>query len=223
MNFSGPHPYFDACRELLDRYDGVAFPEPVGAPPSPHDHQAIRRSYAAKIEGIDDWIGWIRDAVERRGESDRTLFAFAADHGEMLGEQGLWDKGQPHDGSVRVPLAVSGPGVDPGRWSDAPVEVIDLAATFVEAAGAEPPSGWDSRSLWPLLSGSARRTRPVAESAFGEWRLRTDGRWKLIERAAAAPELYDLWNDPAERHDVAHRHPRIVDRLKSTRGRHPSD
>jgi len=223
VNFSGPHPYFDACRELLDRYDGVAFPEPAGAPPSAHDHQAIRRSYAAKIEGIDDWIGWIRDAVERRGEADRTLFAFSADHGEMLGERGLWDKGQPHEGSVRVPLAVSGPGVDAGRWSDAPVETIDLAATFVEAAGAESPAGWDACSLWPLLSGSARRTRPVAESAFGDWRLRTDGRWKLIERSAAAAELYDLWNDRAERHDVAHRHPRIVDRLRSKQGRKPSD
>ena len=214
VNFSGPHPYFDACGELLDRYDGVAFPEPADAAPSVHDHQAIRRSYAAKIEGIDDWIGWIWDAVERRGEADDTLFAFSADHGEMLGERGLWDKGQPLEGSVRVPLAVSGPGVDAGRWSDAPVETIDLAATFVEAAGAEPPAGWDACSLWPLLSGGAQRTRPVAESAFGDWRLRTDGRWKLVERAAATAELYDLWNDPTERHDVADRHPRIVDRLR---------
>ena len=69
VNFSGPHPYFDACQELLDRYDGVAFPEPAEAPPSPHDHQAIRRSYAAKLEGIDDWTGWIWDAVQRRGEA----------------------------------------------------------------------------------------------------------------------------------------------------------
>ena len=181
-----------------------------------HDHQAIRRSYAAKIEGIDDWIGWIWDAVERRGEAPGTLFAFSADHGEMLGERGLWDKGQPLEGSVRVPLAVSGPGVDGGRWSDAPVETIDLAATFVEAAGAEPPAGWDACSLWPVLSGGAQRTRTVAESAFGDWRLRTDGRWKLVERAAATAELYDLWNDPTERHDVAHRHPRIVDRLRGS-------
>ena len=166
-----------------------------------------------RSEGIDDWIGWIRDAVERRGEADDTLFAFSADHGEMLGAGGLWDKGQPHEGSVRVPLAVSGPGVDAGRWSDAPVETIDLAATFVEAAGAEPPTGWDACSLWPLLSGRTRRTRPVTESAFGDWRLRTDGRWKLVERRAATAELYDLWNDAAERHDVADRHPRIVDRL----------
>lgn len=115
---------------------------------------------------------------------------------------------------MRVPLAVSGPGVDAGRWSDAPVETIDLAATFVEAARAEPPAGWDATSLWPPLRGSARRTRPVAESAFGDWRLRTDGRWKLIERPAATAQLYDLWNDPTERHDVADQHPRIVDRLR---------
>ena len=216
VNFSGPHPYFDASRELLDRYRGVAFPDPAEAPASPHDHQAIRRSYAAKIEGIDDWIGWIWDAVERRGEADDTLFVFSADHGEMLGERGLWDKGQPWEPSVRVPLAVTGPGVEPGRRSDAPVELIDVAATVVEAAGAEPPADWDARSLWPLLAGQSERHRTVARSAFGDWCLATDGRWKLVEREAAPATLYDLENDPAERQDVAGRHPGIVDRLRAT-------
>ena len=203
VNLASPHPWFDAAADLLARYGDVDFAPPIDAGDGPNDHALIRRQYAALIEGMDDWIGWIIDRVSQRGELDNTLIVYSSDHGEMLGDHGRWNKGWPEDPSVRVPLVACGPGVPAGVVNDAQIELIDLAATFVELSGAAPIPACDARSFLPVLRGERDTHRDVAISAFGSWRLCTDGRLKLVEQREAPHRLYDLAMDPHEQHDIA--------------------
>jgi arylsulfatase len=212
VNFPGPHEPFDPPAELLARYEGVAFPPPIAGNDSA-DHQAVRRSYAAMISGIDDWVGRLLAAVERRGELGSTLVVFASDHGEMLGDHGRWFKNTWHEPSVHVPLIVAGPGVSRGVCHR-PVELIDLAATLLDAAGVAAPP-WDARSLAPLLADPTTAHRSVTHAALGDWRSVTDGRWKLVAVAGQADRLFDLHADPTEQADVAAAHPELLHRLQA--------
>lgn len=223
VNFPGPHEPFDPPAELQQRYDGVAFPGPVAVPDDapPQDHQQLRRNYAAMCEGIDQWVGRLIDAVEARGELDETLIVFASDHGEMLGDHGRWYKSVWQEGSVHVPLIVAGPGVRQGAVSDASVELIDIAATLMTAAGLDVPEAWDARSLAPILAGAGRDAehRDVQVMALGTWRAACDGRFKRVREEGAADRLFDLDTDPAEASDVISQHPEAADRL--TAALHP--
>ncbi|MEX2389722.1 MAG: sulfatase-like hydrolase/transferase, partial [Phycisphaeraceae bacterium] len=160
VNFPGPHDPFDPPRELQARYDGVAFPEPVAGKAEhlrkdgsavPLNHQQIRRNYAAACEGIDEWVGRIMDKVAQRGELENTVVVFSSDHGEMLGDHGRFLKNVPQEGSVHVPLIIAGPGIQKGAVSDALVELIDISATLLEAAGLECPGDWDALPLGSVL------------------------------------------------------------------------
>lgn len=215
VNFPGPHEPFDPPAELLEGYAGVEFPLPVGTPQRHIDHQAVRRSYAAMIRGIDEWVGRILGEIKRRGETDRTLIVFSSDHGEMLGDHGKWFKQVPEEGSVHVPLIVAGPGVRQGV-SGTPVELIDLAATMLDWAGVAAPAGWDARSLGPVLRGESRKHRDVTLCSLGAWKMAFDGRWKLIFEPGKADRLYDLSTDPAETKNLADGCPDEVSRLKKT-------
>lgn len=237
VNFPGPHEPFDPPLELRQRYDGVTFPGPIPPPDSPsvhlqaerlrraktngevsstdtvNDHQQIRRNYAAMIEGIDEWIGRLVQRITERGELDNTIIVFSSDHGEMLGDLGLWYKCCAFEGSVHVPLICAGPGIRAGATSYDLIEMIDLAATFAELAGLPVPPDWDARSFAPALRGEEFPSRDVQLSSLKDWKMIFDGRWKLIETQGAAPSLFDLANDPAEERDVAKDQPQIVDRL----------
>ena len=198
VNFPGPHEPFDPPAELLRHYDGVAFPGPA-APgldsPTPQDDQALRRAYAAMCEGIDEWVGRLLDAVDRRGETDRTVIVFASDHGEMLGDRGRWSKSVPYEGAVHVPLIVAGPGIAAGQRCDALVELIDIGASVLQWTGCPALADADALPL-PLSPDAPRRAEQF--SGLGVWRMLCDGRHKLITRDGAAAELYDLAADPAE-------------------------
>jgi len=205
VNFPGPHDPFDAPAEFRQRYDDTEFDLPVNPDPNVHadllQHQ--RRSYAACCEHIDELCGRIITKVTKRGELDNTLIIFASDHGEMLGDHGRWTKGVPQEGSVHVPLIAAGPGVSgEGRTCDGLVELIDLAATITDAAGAEPVDGWDSRSLAPMLAGRADGHRDVTLSGLRDWRSAFDGRYKLVTREGKREAVYDLQNDPGETENV---------------------
>lgn len=86
VNFPGPHQLFDPPADVAALYRDTAFPDPVDplGPEDGNDHQAIRRAYAALCTNIDTWIGAILNQLDQRGEADRTLVVFAADHGEVL-------------------------------------------------------------------------------------------------------------------------------------------
>lgn len=242
-NFFDPHHGFGAPKEYLDRYDPAALPAPVtregelaGKPPI--FEEASQRSYAGHARGfveytddelqetkaayyamvslVDDEVGRILDALEREGLADNTMVVFTSDHGEMLGDHQLMLKGPfMYDCAVRVPLIVRWPGhIAQGRRQEL-VQWIDLAPTFLAAAGIEAPPTFQGASLLPLLAGDGEGWRDWALCQYRDsghsydppvhvTMLRHD-RWKLVvhhgqpaSTRKRTGELYDLEADPAE-------------------------
>lgn len=183
------------------------------------DHRVIRAVYWAMCDLIDDVVGQLLDALERTGQREDTIVVFTSDHGELLGDHGIYLKGSFfYEESLRIPLVVSGPEIQDGIETDELVELVDLAPTFVEAAGSDAPQAMQGRSLWPLLTGTVENHR---DSVYAEaydavhWQeptgystmIRTD-EYKLVRHhGVGMGELYDLdenpdtvsnrWNDPA--------------------------
>lgn len=219
VNFDGPHSPEDVTRDMWEGWRAIEFPPPNGADGySRQVNNSIRRNYSAMVENIDRWVGVYLRELEKRGELENTLVVYSSDHGEMLGDHGLWGKMVPYQPSVGVPLIVAGPGVKGNVASDALVSTMDLAATFLDYGGVERPAAMDSRSLRPLLEGKTAHHRDWALSGLGSWRLAYNGRYKLIDGFVPAarrnrfllktsyspaadkapPLLFDLQRDPGE-------------------------
>lgn len=201
VNFPGPHDPYDPPAEVLERYRDVDFPAPVNPtdqPPAHRDPAKDRPNYAACCSNIDEWASRILQAIEARGERDNTIVIFASDHGEMLGDHGRWQKSTWHEASIRVPLIVAGPGITPGKHTDTPVELIDIAATMLAFAGVDVPGEWDARALTGVLDGSTDQHRDFAVSQLGNWRCITSNAWKYIEQRDGTTRFIDLANDPSE-------------------------
>ncbi|MEX0810483.1 MAG: sulfatase-like hydrolase/transferase [Dongiaceae bacterium] len=228
VNFPGPHEPFDPPDELLKSYAGTRFPDPVAPDPAdPSDHQAVRRAYAAMMEGIDQWIGRIIGAVAERGELDRTIVVFSSDHGEMLGDHGKWGKAVAQEGSLRIPLVIAGPGLRRGIVSPALAELADIGATLLDAAGIAPledaPENARARSLLPMLSGRVPETRHRSHqyAALGDWRAVMHEQYKAVRWADGRVALYDLAADPGELADVAAARPAIAGALGQWLAQYP--
>jgi arylsulfatase A-like enzyme len=214
VNFNGPHDPWDITASMEKRWRGVKFPQPV----RPRDldaatHERVRQNYAAMVENIDRRCGDLIEKVRERGEIGNTLIVFSSDHGEMLGDHGLWGKRHPHHGSVGVPLVVWGLDVKKGMTVRGPATTLDLTATFLDYAGARAPDGMDSRSLRPLLAGRAARGREYALSGLEGWRMVTDGRYKYARGWANEPLLFDLREDPGETVNLAGQRREVESRL----------
>ncbi|MEZ4735658.1 MAG: sulfatase-like hydrolase/transferase [Caldilineaceae bacterium] len=185
------------------------------------DAWTLQAAYYAMIKLIDDQLGRILDALEERGQRDKTVIIFTSDHGEMLGDHGLIQKGcRFYEGLVRVPLIWSWPGhFATGLRSDALVELTDKAPTLLELAGQTPPAHMQGKSLLPILTGQAAPDQHrdfvraeyydalgLADGSFAT--MYRDRRYKLVvyhghglgelyDRAADPHEFNDLWDDPA--------------------------
>ncbi|MEM6677734.1 MAG: choline-sulfatase [Pseudomonadota bacterium] len=165
-----------------------------------------RRAYLANVSYFDSKVGALVKTLEQMGELDNTLVIVTADHGDMLGERGLWYKMNFFEASARVPLIMAGPGVAQGTAANA-CSLIDLMPTFLELAGGGPEmlgEPIDGRSLLPLARGEAD---PVDE-AIGEYCAEMTpspvfmirrGALKYIHCDVDPPQLYDLATDPQER------------------------
>ena len=174
-----------------------------------------RQNYAAMIENIDGWCGRLLDAVAARGELDDTVVVYASDHGEMLGDHGRWGKSTWREAAVRIPLVIAAPrGSAAGASTGALVSLHDLAATFLDYAGAAPLPGMDAVSLRPVVEGRRQRHRPVAVAGLADWRMVTDERHKLVVSPAHPPLLFDRETDACEDHDLAAARPEVVDELR---------
>lgn len=216
VNFAGPHDPMDITSSMEKGIRDRKYPAPFGntefdAP----THQRIRQNYTAMVENLDRWTARYIDFLKERGEYENTLIVISSDHGEMLGDRGLWKKRYPWQASVAVPLVIAGPGVSRERVVDHPASILDLTATWLDYAGAAPLPGMDSRTLRPVLEARANNSRDVALSAFGSWRLAFDGRFKLIRGEAESDLLYDLKDDPQESVNLAAKLPQHVHRLSA--------
>ena len=206
------------------------------------DHRLIRAAYLAMVVLIDEQVGRLRAALERTGQAGQTLVIAMSDHGEMLGDHGLYLKGPYfYEPAIRVPLLVAWPGVlTPARRSGALVELVDLAPTLLEAAGLPRAPGMQGRSLWPLLTGQAKldehrddvyceyyHAMPVHQNPPAYATMLRTRRHKLaVMHRLAQGELYDLeqdpgenlnrWNDPACQATKAALLQRLTDRMAWT-------
>jgi len=233
VNFTGPHGPWDITRRMKEEWQDVDFPPAhQGAPGNMKTVNEIRQNYAAMLENIDRNIANMVEEIKRRGEWENTLIVYASDHGELLGDEGRFGKCSPLRGSTHIPLVVSGPGVRRGVYSDALVELQDLAATFVDYAGAglddrsaraASPFA-DSHSLRPVLEGRAAELRDHQRSGLdrdgrhipASWRMIAEDQFKLVVYENSPPQLFDLSNDSWECRDVADHY---KDRVAAMRAR----
>jgi arylsulfatase A-like enzyme len=164
-------------------------------------------NYYGMISLVDFQIGRILDSLKELGLSNDTLIVFASDHGDMMGDHGLYLKGPMfYEGVLRVPLIIAGPEIPVDKLIEAPVSTIDLASTFLESAGAI-STNEQSRSLHPVIQGDETR-----ECAWSEWKVhpsrlgvaldlrtvRTSRYAYTYEMGSDAGELYDLLEDPQQ-------------------------
>lgn len=225
VSFVGPHDPFDPPAEWADRFRESEMPNPVpaGSPGKPSrvstfnwssysDAQVLRarQQYTASLALIDHQVGRLLAALESRGFSDDTVIVVTSDHGEMLGDHGLFLKSVPYEASMRVPLILAGPGIAPAV-RDELVEMADVHPTLCELAGIGIGDHLDARSLVPLLRGDgAARHREVVVCSERHYLALRSARHKYVCNMAGHPlsdpddpeELYDLDVDPTEQHNL---------------------
>ncbi|MFC6689354.1 sulfatase-like hydrolase/transferase [Jhaorihella thermophila] len=240
----GPNHVPQPVRHAVERED----PHPIyGAYMENRIAQAFQReevrakvipAYMGLIKQCDDQLGVLLDHLEATGRMRDTMIVLTSDHGDYLGDHWLGEKELFHEPSVKVPMIVYDPRPEAdatrGTTCDALVESIDLAATFVEAAGGKVPDHIiEGRSLLPWLRGERPEWRDFVISEYDysatgqavklgveprDARLFMvfDGRFKLIHAEGGfRPMLFDLENDPQEFYDLAKgdAHQAEIDRL----------
>lgn len=219
VNFNGPHDPLDITQQMLDSWQDRELPKPTeNTQFDEATHHGMRRNYAAMIENIDRMVGELLAWLEATGQRDNTVVVYSSDHGENLGDHNNWGKTTPHQASIRVPLVVHASGSAPERI-DQPVDLVDLAATFLDVTGA----GKSENEGVSLLRDTS--SRQLLTSGLMEWRLITDGRYKYVHNydsmmkpqdrmnvswqpSADSPKmLFDLQADPFECNDLASTRP----------------
>ncbi|HEX9005679.1 MAG TPA: sulfatase-like hydrolase/transferase [Bacteroidota bacterium] len=174
---------------------------------TPIPEARIRRAIAAyfsMITEVDSCVGEIYRALEETGQAGNTFFIYTSDHGESLGEHGLWLKNNLYEGAVRIPLVISGPQVPQGKKVAAPVSHVDLVATMLEWATVSKPGDLRGTSLSPLLAGGSEEgARFVYAESHSEGNptgscLIRKGEWKLIHFSYYEDYLFNLKDDPKE-------------------------
>lgn len=232
VSFTHPHDPYVARRKYWDLYEDCPALEPqIEAIPfdrqdahskrlylandyenfdiTPEDIRRSRRAYFANISYLDDKIGEILGVLESTGMHDDTIVVFCSDHGDMLGERGLWFKMSLFEGSARVPLMIAGKDIAAGR-QDAPSSNLDILPTVADLAGIDLSAimPWtDGTSLLPFTKGE-QRSVPVhieyaAEGSYAPLVAIREGRHKFVHCAIDPPQLFDLESDPGELTNLA--------------------
>ena len=234
VSFVSPHYPLAAPPEWFELYAGADLPAPKPYAGNWRDHPALAetlrffdydrhfdaaardaavRSYLGLVSFVDDLIGRLLAALDSAGFAENTTILFTSDHGEMLGDYGLWTKQVMFEGSAGIPMVLAGPGIiggtAAGRTVDTPVSLVDVFPTVLDAMGAPAPSApRPGRSLLEVAAAPDDPDRPVLSeyhdggSATGAFMLRRGG-WKLVHHEGFAPQLFDLSGDPDERCDRA--------------------
>jgi len=224
--FKSPHDPRQAPKKFVDMYNPKDIPIPANYLPEhpfnngelvirderlekwPRSKSAIQQhlaEYYAIITHEDEQIGKVIKALKETGRFENTIIIFSADNGLAIGSHGLMGKQNVYEHSVKIPLVISGPGIEKNKRSQAMCYTFDLFPTFCEAAGAKTPASVEGKSLWPILKGTAQTHREEIFSAYrGLMRGLNDGRYKLIVNIAVnKTQLFDLQSDPDEMKDLA--------------------
>ncbi len=236
VSFTHPHPPFVAPEQHWQKYRREDIPGPQVPPIAyedldPHsqwlyiahaqneysvsDEQVLnaRHAYYGMVSYVDEKIGQVLATLKETGLDRNTVIVFAVDHGEMLGERGMWFKQTFFEDSVRVPLMLSWPEHLEPRRVAAHVSLVDLLPTFMDIAMAgqpfEPVDTLDGASLLPLARGEASGEERVVISEYSSEgvcapsRMVRQGDFKLIHTRGLPALLFDLRHDPLELHNLA--------------------
>jgi arylsulfatase A-like enzyme len=225
LAFNAPHAPYQAPPEYLARYSSIADP--------------TRRAYAAQISAMDDEIGRVVAALDKKGVRDNTLIVFQSDNGGtrnamFSGEQDMSKLTLPNDngpyregkatyyeGGTRVVALANWPGhIKPDTVINEPIHVVDMYPTLVQLAGASAAQAkpLDGLDVWSTISDG--KPSPRSEVVYGVEPFRAgvrQGDWKLIWRTMLpqAIELYNIAQDPYEKSNVAAAHPDKVAALQA--------
>jgi choline-sulfatase len=222
-----PHDPFVIPQRYWDLYEGKPIPPPRVRIPrdrlDPHslrlrhaigadleavtDAQVVsaRRAYYAAISYVDEQFGLILEILRETGLDQNTVIVLCGDHGEMLGERGLWYKMTFFEGGARVPMLIHAPRVFSPRVVSQSVSNIDLLPTLLDLAGLEPGDAapLDGRSLVALARGESTSEQAVYAEYMGEGAIAPiimirRGSLKFIRAPGDPDQLYDLAGDPDE-------------------------
>ena len=234
VSFTQPHNPFVAGRKYWDMYEGRDIPEPE-VPHIPYEDRDpwsqryfmtirqdefeitpeqlynARRGYFAMVTHIDELVGGLVETLESIGQLDNTYILFISDHGEMLGERGMWFKFNPYEASVRVPMILQGPGVRAGHKEDALASLVDLMPTFTGIASEGGFDGYaapiDGKSLLDRPAPGSAEDRvyieSTGESLYGPAFILVEGRKKLVHTRTDPKMFFDLDADPLELTNLA--------------------
>lgn len=235
-SFISPHDPYLAPHRHWEMYEGIEIDDPVvGDIPvderdphsrrlyyttgrhmdevTPADIRRMRRAYYAVMTWVDDRVGEVLDALDAIGARDDTIIVLTADHGDFLGERGLFYKMSFHEFSARVPMIVHAPGRFRAGRVTHNTSLVDLMPTFLEWAGdgalPELHGPLDGTSLNGLLAGDAKGWPDTAFSEYSAegslWPLLMvrRGRYKYIYGEEDPPLLFDLEADPHELDNLA--------------------
>ncbi len=172
--------------------------------------RAARRAYYGAMSYVDDHVGRLMDTLAQVGMADDTVVILLSDHGELLGEHGLWFKMSFLEGACRIPLIVHAPGRFASGTVDACVSLVDILPTLAELAGdgqaPEYATPLNGRSLLPHLERSGEHDEVVgeylAEGVVAPLVMLRRGVWKYIHSDGDPDQLFDLSRDPDERHNL---------------------
>jgi len=231
-SFIHPHDPYATRQQYWDLYKDVDIPLPTVPRPSKQDaHNArlekvialdavdigeqdiinARRAYYGNVSYVDEWLGRLRSTLDECGMADNTTIIFTSDHGDMLGEFGLWYKMSFREWSNRIPLIVHQPQRFAARQVAAPVAQVDVLPTLVdiaaETSGREQPVPIDplhGRSLVPLCDGDISNdpdacvSEYLAEGTGAPMLMIRRGHYKYISCSTDPEQLFDLEKDPDE-------------------------
>lgn len=231
VSMTHPHDPYTIPQAFWDLYQGVEIPLPGRtidqAEQDPHSQRLLkvidlwgkslpeakikdaRRAYFGACSYIDANIGKLLKTLEDCDLAEDTLIVFSGDHGDMLGERGLWYKMHWFEMAARVPLLVHAPRRFPARRVGQAVSTMDLLPTLVELAGGTLEAGLelDGRSLLPHLEGRQGHDEVIgeymAEGTTSPLMMIRRGAWKFIYSEQDPLLLFDLGNDPQELENLA--------------------
>lgn len=175
-------------------------------------YQRYATDYLKCVQAVDDSVGRLLDYLQDAGLAEDTIVIYSSDQGFYLGEHGWYDKRWMFEESMRMPFVIRWPGkIKPGTHSEALIQNIDYAPTFLDAAGAVIPEPMQGRSLVPVIDNDGRATSDWRDAVYYAYYendavhavpvhdgIRTD-RYKLICFPRSNEwQLFDLKADPGE-------------------------
>jgi arylsulfatase A-like enzyme len=214
VGFLGPHPPYWAPGEYATMYD----PEDMAPPKAVDDPRLIGRAkraraqYLGRVTLIDHYVGRLCAALEAKGMLANTLIVFSADHGDLIGDYGIFDKRHFYEQSAGVPLIMAGPGIElnarlGGRVCRELVSGIDLYPTLLHAAGCTQRTGSLPREGLSLLdiANDQGQHHQAVYSELGTMMMVRDANWKLVYDAeqGGVQYLFNLRRDPEELDNLA--------------------